>query len=361
MHLALVTPLYPPEPGGPATYAKLLMEELPKRGIKVTLIKFSDVRHLPNMLRQAIFCIAVLRRARHADTILALDAVSVGWPSYVANVLLRKRFVVKVVGDHVWEQGRQRFGIEASLDVFTHTKPRLHPYLRFLQFLQRTVVRGAHAVIVPSNYLRDIVESWGVSKERVFTIYNAVTVDQVGTVPAAVSSLPRPLVVTAGRLVPWKGVGGVIDAVVGTGASLAVVGDGPEREHLEQHAGDMRQHTHTVGLKEFRYVFTGTLSHEDLLAVVQSADLFVLNSTYEGLSHLLLEAVALGTPTIATDAGGNREVLEGVSYGRLVPVSDVGVLSSTLKDMLASPPDRTPRTSATLDRMIAETVAQLQP
>ena len=51
MRLVLATPLYPPDPGGPATYAKVLEEELPKRGWQVDLVKFGDVRALPKVRR----------------------------------------------------------------------------------------------------------------------------------------------------------------------------------------------------------------------------------------------------------------------------------------------------------------------
>jgi ribosomal protein L21 len=103
--------------------------------------------------------------------------------------------------------------------------------------------------------------------------------------------LPRPLIVTAGRLVPWKNIDGVIGAVAAhSGASLAVIGDGPLRAELETLAREKL---------DGRFVFTGALSHKDTLAVMQSADVFALNSTYEGLSHLLIEALMLGAPTVA--------------------------------------------------------------
>ena len=93
MRLVIATPLYPPEIGGPATYAKLLVEGLPERGIGVDLVKFSSVRHLPNAVRQAVYCRNILKAARSADVILALDAVSVGWPVYFANLFLRKTWM----------------------------------------------------------------------------------------------------------------------------------------------------------------------------------------------------------------------------------------------------------------------------
>ncbi len=326
MKLVLATPLYPPEIGGPATYAKALVEGLPARDIEVEVVKFSDVRRWPNVLRQVAYCFKIFGHARHADTILALDAVSVGWPALFANIFLRKKFVVKIVGDHIWEQGTRRFGIVDTLDDFPRFSWRWNPYLWFLRGLQFLVVRGADKIIVPSEYLKKIVMKWGILAEKIEVIYNAVPVDEIGKVPEMVSMLPRPLVVTAGRLVPWKHIDGVIDAIEHIPhASLAIVGDGPDRAALEKRAQEKLSG---------RALFTGQLSHADSLATIKSADIFVLNSSYEGLSHLLIEAQALGVPTIATNVGGNPEVITDEASGLLVPVADTGALVSSFKRVL---------------------------
>lgn len=329
MKLVVATPLYPPEPGGPATYAKLLEEGLPGKGIAVTLVKFSEVRHLPKLLRHVAYFARVRRALKGADAVLALDPVSTGLPACLAAWSLRKPFVVKVVGDYAWEQGRQRFGITATLDEFV--RERRVPFLvRFLRKVQAGVANYARVVIVPSEYLKGIVSVWGVPAEKIRVVYNAVPLEEGGSVPAAVAVLPRPLVVTAGRLVPWKHVDGVIDAVAalrsrGVAVSLAVVGDGPERARLSARAEE------ALGSA---CVFAGSLAHADALAVVHSADVFVLNSSYEGLSHLLIEAQALGVPTVATRAGGNAEVVEDEGNGILVSVGDTTALAEALARVL---------------------------
>lgn len=352
MRLLLATPLYPPEAGGPATYAQLLVQELSKEGIEVELLRFSDVRHLPNVLRQIAYAYKVLVRGSQVDTILALDALSVGWPCFVANLFLRKRFVVKIVGDHVWEQGRQRFGITDSLDSFTHSNKPLHPYLAFLKTLRDIVAKSADTIIVPSNYLATVVEVWGVDAKRISSVRNAVSVTSIGAVPASVTALTKPLVVSVGRLVPWKGMEGIISAVValrasGRSVSLAIVGDGPQEKVLQR----LSEEKLVDG-----YVFTGKLSHEDTLAVIQAADLFVLNSSYEGLSHLLLEAVALGTPAIASTAGGNAEVLPS---NRLFTVGSQSGLETMLGAALGE--SRTVPQGGDVTRMIGETTRILFP
>lgn len=332
MRLVIATPLYPPEIGGPATYATLLEAGLPPRGIEVELVKFSDVRHLPKLLRHIAYYTRVKRALRRADLALALDPVSVGLPTMLAARALGKPYAVKVVGDYAWEQGRQRFGVTAELDEFVTRRQRT-PAVRLLQWCEYRVARRAERVIAPSAYLRRIVCAWGVRAGQVEVIYNAVSLGEMGRVPVGVARMPHPLIVAAGRLVPWKGFEGLIEAVAlarthGVAATLAIIGEGPSRGTLEAYIT-----AHLPGAA----LLTGALSHADTLATIAAADIFVLNSTYEGLSHLLIEAAALARPIIATEVGGNPEVITDGETGLLVPAGDAPHLASVLQTLLGDP------------------------
>lgn len=330
MKVVIATPLYPPEIGGPATYAKLLEDRLPGEDIEIEVVKFNDVRHLPKVIRHYVYYRRVLRAARDADMILALDPVSVGLPAMHAAKKSGKPLVLKVGGDYAWEQGQQRFGVSQTLNEFIETD-KVPLLVRALRYIQARVALHATRVITPSNYLKEVVVSWGVPEHKVEVIYNAVSLDEIGSVPAEIAALPRPLVVSVGRLVPWKQVDGVIDAIGevrgrGVEASLAVVGEGPEHGRLLQYAEDR------LGSK---YLFTGALPHPDTLAVMKSADVLVLNSSYEGLSHLLIEAGMLGVPTIATRVGGNEEVMTHEQDGLLVQNGDGPALADALVRLLS--------------------------
>lgn len=359
MRLVIATPLYPPEIGGPATYARLLEEGLPARGVEVTLVKFGEVRHLPKLVRHLAYFARVRRALKKADLVLALDPVSVGLPSCLAAWTLGKPLLVKVVGDYAWEQGRQRFGVEQALDEFVRTK-QVSLGVLLLQAIQTRVARRAKRIIVPSDYLKGVVAAWGVPRDRIQIIYNAVSREELGVVPANVAELPRPLVVTAGRLVPWKHVDGVIDAVASIPrASLAIVGDGPLRAALTRRADEKLPG---------RALFTGTLSHADTLAVMRSADAFALNSSYEGLSHLLIEARMLGVPVVATKVGGNPEVVADGEDGLLISEGDTSALAAALARVLDDDEFRARRTKRAeepekrfeVETMLAATATLLQ-
>lgn len=325
MRVVIATPLYPPEPGGPATYASILMELLVREGVDPVLVKFGDVRHLPKVIRHVMYAWRVYISAQKADVVLVLDPVSTGLPALLGAKLAGKPVIVKVVGDYAWEQGTQRYGITTTLDEFVKTH-RVPFQVRLLRVVQTFVAKQARAVIVPSEYLKTIVMTWGVFHGKITVIHNAIRYEDAGEIPHEVSTLPYPHVVSVGRLVPWKHVGGIIDAV-GTlpSVSLIVVGDGPERASLTAYAEKVGSRT----------TFTGALSHADTLAVMADAQVFVLNSSYEGFSHLLVEAVSLGVPVVATDVGGNREIVHGEEDGILVPAGDREALTQAISRALS--------------------------
>jgi glycosyltransferase involved in cell wall biosynthesis len=302
MKIVIATPLYPPEIGGPATYAKLLFEGLPKNGIEVELMKFSDVRHLPKIIRHYFYYRRVLRAARSADAVLALDPVSVGLPTMWAAQKARKPFVVKIVGDYAWEQGQQRFGVTQNLDEFIKAKNVPFP-VRVLRWIQTRVALRATRIIVPSEYLKDIVITWGIDNGKISVIYNGIELPS--HIPEIKKRDGEFLIVSAGRRVPWKG----FEAI--------------ERV-AQEHAN-------------WRVFIASGLPHAETLGWIKTADVFVLNSLYEGLSHVLIEAMTLGTPVIATRAGGNCELVEDGVTGLLVQPDDDGALSVALKGVAGDP------------------------
>jgi glycosyltransferase involved in cell wall biosynthesis len=306
----VATGIYPPESGGPATYAKFLEDKLPARGYSVYVLPFRSVRFLPKVLRHAAYFFLCLVHALRADVVYALDTLSVGLPASLAAMLMRRPFMVRVPGDYAWEQARQRFGVEDELDQF-QTKKYTRQVER-MRSLQQFVVRRAKAVVVPSEYMKRIVSGWlvpssplgtgsngdeGTDGSKVHRIYSSIQLPPEYELPA-----DKPagfLVLTIARMVPWKG----IDAL---------------RE---------------VVAREPRWVFKhiDNMPHAQAMGWLKTADVFVLNSTYEGLSHLLVEAMALGTPVVATDVGGNPEIVENEVSGLLVPAKDDEALHAAIK------------------------------
>jgi glycosyltransferase involved in cell wall biosynthesis len=107
---------------------------------------------------------------------------------------------------------------------------------------------------------------------------------------------------------------------------LLIAGEGPEEEAWKQLAREL-------GLAE-RARFLGNVAYSEIPLWIRAADIFVLNSEYEGLSHTLLEVQALGTPVVCTDVCGNPEVVSDGENGLLVAPGDDRALGGALNRLL---------------------------
>src|SRR3989344_9417544 len=157
--------IYPPDGGGPATYSKLLFDELPKRGAGADVLNFGKVRHLPKIIRHIAYLFKALKMGKRADVIYAQDPVSVGLPAMLAAQLLRKKFILKIVGDYAWEQGVQRFEVKEILDDFLNKKYGIN--VEVLRKIEKFVANHTEKIIVPSEYLKKVVSAWGVNPNKI--------------------------------------------------------------------------------------------------------------------------------------------------------------------------------------------------
>jgi glycosyltransferase involved in cell wall biosynthesis len=169
---------------------------------------------------------------------------------------------------------------------------------------------------------------------RVRVVHNgvdvrAVDLDQPDARVAALRSR-GPLVCTVCQLRPGKGVETLIDAwpavvAAQSEAQLAIAGDGVLRDALEQRV-------EALGVADSVH-FLGECP--DPIAVVRAADVFVLASWFEAFPYVILEAMALGLPIVASDVGGVAEAISHGQNGLLVPARQPAALSSGLSELIA--------------------------
>ncbi len=334
MKLLITTGVYPPEIGGPATYTKMLEETLPAHGFVITVLPFSTVRHLPKIIRHVTYFFTCLLKARGVDAIFAQDPVSVGLPSMIVAKLLGKKFFLRLGGDYAWEQGRVRFGVTAPLKEFASVPGRYHPMVHLLRFVQTRVALAARHVMVQSESMKRVVACWGVSPKQIVVIPNGF--DATVSMPEkesarTVLNLRGHIGVSAGRLVPWKGMQALIEIVpkILTRVPdfvLYIIGEGPEEAQLRQSVID-------TGLSA-QVLFMGRLDRTVLFQYLAAADVFILNTTYEGFSNQLLEVYAAGTPIVTTDIEGNEGVVSHGESGLLVSAGDQNALTSAIVEVL---------------------------
>lgn len=196
---------------------------------------------------------------------------------------------------------------------------------RSLRWGLRSLLRHAAAVTAPSRVVLDELAEGHGSTVPGEVLPNAVE-------PAAFAAVPErsdpagPYVLAAGRLVSQKGLDILLRAFALAGTSLGrrlvIAGAGPERPALEELAAEL-------GL-DGSVVFTGAVGRTRLAELMRGADLFAFPSRQEAFGIALLEAMASGTPAIASRVGGIPEFARDGDNALLVPVGDVESLAAAL-------------------------------
>ncbi|MEO5365758.1 MAG: glycosyltransferase family 4 protein [Magnetococcus sp. WYHC-3] len=245
----------------------------------------------------AAACLPALLRMHRRTPIDLIDA-HYFYPDGVAAVLLARRLGVPVV--------ITARGTDLNL-IPQYTLPRL--WIRWA---------AAHAdgLVTVCAALKDALTALGPPPERITVLRNGVDLSRFTLLdrPAlrARWGLTRPTLLSVGHLILRKGHDIIIRALAHLPHwDLLVVGDGPQRAGLEHLARSL--------YAPHRVRFLGRLPPDDLPALYNAADVLALGSSREGWANVLLEAMACGTPVVATDVWGTREVVASPWAGALWP------------------------------------------
>ena len=353
-NILIATGIYPPDIGGPATYVKTLCEELPKKGYKIKVVTYGSQPHGNELeindnfeiyrigrdqarwKRYIKYFFSIWKQLKWSDSVYLMGPVSEGLPAFFACILGDKKYILKVVGDYAWEQGKQRFGVEDLLDEFQDRK--YSKKVELMRSIQRIVAQNAEQIITPSEYLKSIVTKWGVNRDKIKVIYNAVnkaTIDENRDDLRDRLKLKGFVLITVGRLVPWKGIDTLINLMpellrINNDYKLLIIGDGPDK-------GKLIKLRDKLELKESVYML-GSLSQDKLWQYMFASDIFALNTGYEGLPHVVIEAMQIGLPVITTRIGGNPELIEDNKSGWLVEYNNKNELKAAINSARVSGP-----------------------
>jgi glycosyltransferase involved in cell wall biosynthesis len=204
-------------------------------------------------------------------------------------------------------------------------------------WISRLIFRRADLIIaVAEGVKRDLVSSFGAPSEKIVVVHNPIDLELIRQrssepleqAPYAGNNIR--LVVAVGRLVKLKGFDLLIQAFARParqfGAKLVIIGDGEERETLQELVTDL-------GLADSVFLIG---ERENPWKYMARADLFVLSSLTEAFPSVLGEALAVGKPILATDCSpGVREYLLNGECGQLCTPGDVGSLANGIEQLLA--------------------------
>ena len=206
--------------------------------------------------------------------------------------------------------------------------------------LQRLFSLGTDAIFSVSAQLRqDLIAKVGIDPSRIDILYNGVDLSKFGAIDSqairrSISAMPEDFVIgSVGRLVAVKNYDLLIRALARIGhprAIVVLVGEGPERNRLEATAA-------AYGVSD-RVRFLG--HRNDVHELLAAMDVFVLPSISEGMSNTLLEAMASRLPVVASNVGGNPEIIRDGLDGFLFESNDEGALTAKLRELINSETQR---------------------
>jgi glycosyltransferase involved in cell wall biosynthesis len=331
----VVSGIWPPDVGGPASHAPDVADFLAERGHGVEVVttameppasreyplRFVS-RALPPGVRHFRGAKLVWERSRACDVVYTTGMFG---RSFAGAYAARRPFVVKLTADPAFERARRRGVVGGDVDEFQRV--RAGAVVSLLRTARNVELRHAAHVFCPSEYLRGLVISWGIPSTRVSVLPNPY--------PAIPALRPRAelkhelglngrTLAFAGRLTAQKSLGVALEALAAVdGVTLVIAGDGDERRPLELRAAEL-------GLGD-RVRFLGPQPRERVLELFRAADAAILSSSWENFPHTVIEALAAGTPVLATRVGGVGELVADAENGLLVPAGDASALATAIR------------------------------
>ncbi|MEX2055142.1 MAG: glycosyltransferase family 4 protein [Candidatus Andersenbacteria bacterium] len=341
MKLLLINNEFPPIGGGGSTVTKYAIEYLTKAGHEVTLIT-SRYRNLPKreMIDGAtIIRIPAIRRYkdfcsqwelvifglsaliytfaytfRHrVDFIQAYFAVPAGWVAWVIKMTRGIPYAVYFGGSDIPGANPSRY-------------KNIYP---FLTPLLRRIWRGAEFRTVCSQ---ELVRLSKLADPNVEFLCIPNGVDTNRFKPIDRSANPKVKILFIGRLIPRKGFQRVIRALPLVKAKttkpfeIEVVGTGAEK-------GDLDHLAEELGVSELIH-YVGTVPYDELEKAYQYADIFILTSLSEGMPSVILEAMGCALPIIASDVGGNNEIVHDGHNGYLIKGEDLELIADRIARLI---------------------------
>lgn len=207
------------------------------------------------------------------------------------------------------------------------------------QAVLRYCLSKPRVLVTPSHGVRDdLIRHYGGDLDKIKVIFNGVDIARCRSLASATLQDIRkdcPWIVSASRLCPQKDYPTLLaafrDVLAKTPAKLVLVGEGEQREYIQRLAAelDIADQVVMLGYKQNPFPY------------VAQADVFVLSSFFEGFGNVIIEAMALGVPVVASNCpSGPAEIIVDGENGVLVPPKDAKLMAQSLLRLLEDQPYR---------------------
>ena len=328
MKALLISGIYPPDIGGPAQYIPKLERYLENRKWTVRVISLLEGKKALTTLKNGRFIGRQLSLPlRFVTTVFMIIVESkktdciftngLHQETAVASLFHKTNTVAKIVGDPVWERHRNKTKSAVGIIQFNKSL-NLGISIKIQRRLLAWSLNRFDVVICPSRELCQLVRLWGVCTPTIY-IPNGIEIEQFTN-----QKQQDYDIAVVGRLVKWKNVDSILKSCKNLNLRVAIVGDGPEREKLEQIAVE------TGCAVDFK----GQVDADKVGQILNNSKVYVSLSSYEGMSFSLLQAMSLGMLVIVSDIDANTELVKHQVEGIVVSAEDESKLGDILLDAI---------------------------
>ena len=319
MNILITVGIFPPDIGGPASFVPKISDFLVNNGHDVKIICLSEDENINivdelNVIRikrsnklpirwlKTIY--QIIKNGIKSDLIFVNG---LGIESAVANILLRKRIIRKIVGDPVWERA---YNQKKTFETFDNFQDNKHKLMIEIQKLSRNwSINSAELIITPSDNLKNFVKGIGF-KNKIIKINNGVDITPNEDQTSSKSDIN---IIIISRLVVQKNIDLVIRAfkiLNEKNLKLNIIGEGGEFNNLQKLIHDLEVQDNVKIL--------GKIDNNKISDFLKTSDLFIQASNYEGLPHSLLEAVNYNVPILSTEVGGCKDLINNGERGFII-------------------------------------------
>ncbi len=335
MNILITTGIFPPDVGGPAKFVPLVANNLSKNHTFkiITLSEEAEnkedfdfevhrILRNQNKIYRFLKTVALIIKKGRKANIIFINGL---WLEvYIANLILRKKTIRKIVGDPVWEKYYTQYRINDNFDQFQQKKYAFK--IELLKFLRNFTLKSSHTVVVPSKHLMNFVKNLGY-RGKLIQINNGTELTESEHLKKDSNEF---LIVS--RLVRQKNIDLVLKSLsivkdkYSIDFHLNIVGEGPEYNNISNII-------EKLNLKECVNL-VGSKNSEELKHYYKTSNYFIQISTYEGMPHSILEAMNYELTVITSNFGGNSELLQNNKYGYLVDSFKIEAIANTIYEAL---------------------------
>lgn len=340
MRITIVTPLYPPDLGKLAIYTKELATQLTKQHT-VQLVTYSELpetipgvqifsvsKQLPLLIRLVTFTTRLWRASRQTDLLYVCDGASVGLPSLIVGLLRGIPVVRCLLDDEARERAERALYVGIPEETFALLK-EIDLKTRFIRSLQNWVLRRAKQIVLPSQYLQDILErAYHIPSKKL----NVIPFPPVQ--PQRVPFLANRQNLQIFSHSPLNFFSGVEDVLVSLAHLITTISDvklivantGPEMTRLKQRAAEL-------GIEK-NVAFIGQISQAEFWHLLRSSSVFVRNQSSSNSADEIYKAYQAQIPVIASRIPCHTEAVRDQVSGILIEPNAAPDLTQALTEIL---------------------------